>query len=149
MVRCHESADILFPAQPILTADGFKERNFGQFEYKNYMQLQGNTNYQRFIDSGGTTNFPGAEPPEAFKKRCQDAFLSCIEQECFDAAEKKLAFVVHGGTIMSIFEMFGVPKKEYFAWQIPNAVGVLTELSFDESTKQVELIYKKKIAVKE
>ena len=38
--------------------------NFGSFEGKTYFDLNGNEDYQRWIDSGGTLPFPGGESRE-------------------------------------------------------------------------------------
>lgn len=43
------------------------ECDFGEFENKNYKELSGNQDYQRWIDSNGTLPFPGGESREAFK----------------------------------------------------------------------------------
>ena len=34
-----------------------------------------------------------------------------------------MAFVVHGGTIMSILEAFAEEKKNYYDWQVKNGCG--------------------------
>ena len=58
--RCLETAEILFPGQEITVVDEFAECDFGEFENKNYQELSGNPNYQKWVDSGGTMEFPGA-----------------------------------------------------------------------------------------
>lgn len=57
--RCLETAAILFPGQEITVVEEFAECDFGEFENKNYQELSGNPNYQRWVDSGGTLEFPG------------------------------------------------------------------------------------------
>lgn len=121
MKRCIETARILFPDCDYKVIEDFRECDFGEFEYKNYKELDGNENYQRFIDSGGMTGFPGGELPESFRARCQEAFVQELTQ-LKDGVESA-AFVVHGGTIMSILDAFSQPHKEYFAWQAKNANG--------------------------
>lgn len=41
----------------IETVEDFQEMDFGEFEYRNYQELAGNPDYQRFIDSGGRQDF--------------------------------------------------------------------------------------------
>lgn len=129
--RCVQTAGILFPEVQGETVFGLRECEFGAFEYKNYRELQGNEEYQRWIDSGGTLAFPGGESREEFSGRCCAAFESCIAE-----AQKKgctrVVFVVHGGTIMAVMERYGVPHRDYFDWQVKNGCGFSCEA--DEET---------------
>lgn len=122
MKRCIQTAELIYPDMEQLQVSDLRECDFGLFEYKNYLELQDNVFYQNWLDSNGTLPFPEGESREEFSKRCCKAFQACIQQ----AAEKKMksaAFVVHGGTIMSIMEQFARPAKDYFSWQVKNAQG--------------------------
>ncbi len=59
MLRCRQTAEILFPQIPQIEIDPWREMDFGEFEGKNYAQLNGDPRYQAWIDSGGTLAFPG------------------------------------------------------------------------------------------
>ena len=79
MERCLETAEILFPEKlyehvPRIQKAGLSECDFGTFEYKNYLELSGDTEYQHFIDTLGREGFPGGETTEAFKARTVEAF---------------------------------------------------------------------------
>lgn len=137
MKRCLETAGILWPDLISTAASGrfcvvpeLRECDFGDFENKNYKELDGNPDYQAWIDSGGTLPFPNGESMEAFKKRCQDAFAGIVREmkkEWEDAenpfAQSRTAIVAHGGTIMAILEKYGFPKKQYFDYQVKNGCG--------------------------
>lgn len=126
--RCVQSARALFgERRQIEIIEDFREMDFGIFEYKNYEELNGNPDYQRFIDSGGTIAFPGGEEPEAFKARCRNAFKVCIEKAC-NMQRQQVAFVLHGGTIMAILESYGLPKQSYFDYQVKNGAGFAGEI---------------------
>lgn len=74
MKRCVETAAILFPeSEPVIVPD-FRECDFGEFENKNYKELSGNVDYQRWIDSGGRLPFPGGESMSSFQERVCRAF---------------------------------------------------------------------------
>ena len=45
MLRCRETAEILFPAVSQITEAGFRECSFGEFEYRNYQELNGHPDY--------------------------------------------------------------------------------------------------------
>lgn len=128
-LRCMQSAKALFglEEQELEVVEDFRELNFGAFEYKNYQELNKEADYQRFIDSGGTIAFPGGEEPKAFKERCRLAYAACMEK-AHQHKWKKIAFVVHGGTIMAILEAYGLPKRDYFDYQVKNGDGFQGEI---------------------
>ena len=61
MMRCRETAEILFPGQVLCVQEGLQETDFGDFEYKNYEELKENPAYQAWIDSGGQMMVPNGE----------------------------------------------------------------------------------------
>ncbi len=130
MKRCVETAELLFQKYPrdglsFHTVDGLRECDFGVFEYKNYAMLNGSRAYQRFLDTGGQSGFPGGEPLADFKRRCIRAFSQTVKRAFCDSREsgKTLVFIVHGGTIMAIMEAFACPHRKYYSWQAKNLSG--------------------------
>ncbi len=119
MIRCLETADILYPKKKKRVVCGFAECDFGEFEYKNYQDLKGNAHYQRFIDSFGECPFPGGESKRAFCARCVCAMEEILEEE----PEEDTALVVHGGTIMALLDYFSKPHRDYFEWQVECGSG--------------------------
>ncbi len=140
--RCRETAEILFPGREILLVPDFVECDFGEFEGKNYAELNGNPAYQAFIDSGGELPFPGGESRAEMEERCVRAFSEILRENqpagspvsvhpsiCRDGfgdipeTDQFLALVVHGGTILSICHHFfgGDP----FSWKVGCGEGVL------------------------
>lgn len=118
MQRCIQTAAILFPGQAAQIVPDFRECDFGDFEGKSYAELNGNPQYQAWIDSGGTATFPHGETPAAFRQRCCDAFSAAMKQ--YTGAES-ICMVVHGGTIMSVLAEFALPQRSYFDWMTENA----------------------------
>lgn len=137
MLRCRQSAKLLFPEASQTVIADFREMDFGEFEYKNYAELSGDKRYQAFIDSGGSTDFPGAEPQREFRQRVRTAFEQCMEQAFMsaksrasmaDEPQEPFIFLVHGGTIMAILDAYAVPHRDYFDWQVQAASGYRCEL---------------------
>ena len=117
MRRCTETTALLYPGQAFTICDDLRETDFGDFEGKSYHELNGDPDYQAWIDSGGTADFPHGESLLQFKKRSVSAFLDCIANCSGDAA-----FIVHGGTIMAVCE--ALHGGNYYDYHIPNA-GIL------------------------
>ena len=127
MIRCTQTAGILFPGKKLNIIDELAECDFGEFENKNYKELSGDPRYQAWIDSNGILAFPGGESKDECATRnlegFQRAVSACIREEITEAA-----LVVHGGTIMNIMEQYALPKKEFYEWHIGNGCGYLVEL---------------------
>lgn len=142
MLRCRETAALLYPEAEQICVDAFRECDFGKFEYKNYEELNGNPDYQRFIDSEGCQGFPGGESRDAFIERCAAGFetvcklhlQSALESEsCGWKASSDILMVVHGGTIMALLSRYARPKRGYYDWQVKNGQGYSMELMHDEN----------------
>lgn len=120
MIRCRETAELLFPQKRLRIIDQLSECDFGTFENKNYRELSGNQEYQDWIDSGGTLPFPGGESRESFRRRTLEGF-SRVVTACIREKVNAVAVVVHGGSIMNIMEAYGHPERDFYSWHVKNA----------------------------
>ena len=121
MKRCIRSAEILWPGMEPEIVTGFRECDFGSFEGKNYRELNGSSDYQAWIDSGGELPFPGGESRQSFALRSVNAFR---ELDLF-SSQRDCALVVHGGTIMAVMEAYARPRGSYFDFQVKCAEGFI------------------------
>ena len=108
----------------------FRECDFGDWENKRYAELNGNADYQAWIDSGGELPFPNGESRAQFAARCVTAFESIRRQT------EACALIAHGGTIMAIMERYAMPRGTYFSFQIGNGCGFI--LNGDGSYEAIE-----------
>lgn len=120
MRRCMETAQLLYPNVRIEVIDDFRECDFGEFENKNYAELNGRADYQAWIDSNGEMPFPGGESRSDFARRCVKAFdvISNLHEEY-------CAIIAHGGTIMAIMESYANPRGNYYDYQVKNGEGFI------------------------
>ena len=123
MKRCLETAAILYPGVPVEIVPAFRECDFGLFENKNYLELNGRQDYQAWIDSGGELPFPEGESRKEFAARCLGAFRELRERKL----NGDCALIVHGGTIMAIMEACTQPPKGYYDFQVKNGNGYILE----------------------
>lgn len=128
MKRCIETADILYPGKVPILVPQWKEMDFGLFEGKNYQELNGDKQYQAWIDSGGTLPFPQGESRPCFLQRCSLGMYESVDRyrELFTGGVK-IGCVVHGGTIMALLSTFY--GGEYFDYQVKNGRGYCCMLS--------------------
>lgn len=144
MLRCRQTADILFQRKPDLICKAFREMDFGQFEGKNYEELKDDPEYQRWLDSNGTLPFPEGEGQDVFLKRTCRGFEAVMDwliaRQCEEAA-----FVVHGGTIMAILSAYSKTGESFYNWQVSNGSGyvaVAEETDWRQGKKQLTEIEK-------
>lgn len=128
MKRCIETADILYPGKVPILVPQWKEMDFGLFEGKNYQELNGDKQYQAWIDSGGTLPFPQGESRPCFLQRCSQGMYESVDRyrKLFTGGVK-IGCVVHGGTIMALLSTFY--GGEYFDYQVKNGRGYCCMLS--------------------
>lgn len=122
LLRCVQTAGILYPMEQPVLIDGLRECDFGEFENKTWYELKDRPDYQAWIDSHGKGTPPGGEPPEAFKARVCAAFAQSMGKSFRDGLSD-IAFVVHGGTIMAVMEQYAVPHRDFYGWQVENLGG--------------------------
>lgn len=163
-LRAKQTADILFPGAKQVEIAEFAECRFGDFEYKNYAELNGNPEYQRFIDSGGTTAFPGGETKAEFTDRVMRGFekvfvdvesreeqkrLRCDVSSRIEMAHTSLSdtiiIVAHGGTIMALLDQLSEPHKDYFDWQVKPGEGIAGWLEVTADGMQIVSYEKMKL----
>ena len=149
MKRCVETAGILYPRLEPVVIPEWEEIDFGMFEYKNYEELKDDENYQGWIDSKGTADFPGGESRAAFVGRCGSGF-----QRMFEILERehtkepvRVSAIVHGGTIMALLSSYAKEgcRKGYFDYQITNGRGYLTLAKCRKETETETRIWIEKI----
>ncbi len=122
MQRCIQSAQIIYPEAEIHTVSDLKECDFGLFENHSDEELSGMPAYEAWISTGRMDAFPEGESVTGFKARSVSAFEDCLF-DCLKHRIDSAAFVVHGGSIMSIMEAYGDPTRTYYEYQVKNGDG--------------------------
>lgn len=138
MLRCQESAGILFPGKKVYPIEEWREMNFGAYEGKNYEDLKNDSYYQKWIDSNGTLPFPEGESQQEYIKRCQRGLHAATkiiegkiarevaENQMTESQPRNITAVVHGGTIMALLHILA--GGNYFDYQVKNGGGYCCKL---------------------
>ncbi|MBQ7677078.1 MAG: histidine phosphatase family protein [Lachnospiraceae bacterium] len=117
MLRCRQTAEIIYPHVDAVVLDGLKERDFGIYEGKTFTELTSDAAYMKWVNSGGTLPFPGGEDDGCFRQRVLFAFDGIWRAE----HRKRVAIIAHGGTIMTIMaERFAKKGEDAFSFQLAN-----------------------------
>ena len=117
MLRTRQTAEIVFPGIKYEIVDDLRETDFGIFEAKTADELKDNEDYVNWLASMCLDPIPGGEGVSEFKERCCNAFARITEKLPKDCT---VAFVVHGGVIMSTMERFGNEGKSFYDYHVKN-----------------------------
>ena len=130
MKRSLQTAQIFFPGRESIISDDLKEMDFGIFEGQNYMDLNGDQDYQAWVDSGCTSRIPGGESMDSFIKRTMTGFREAV-RTAIDKRIATLCIVAHGGSIMSVmYSLFG---GNYYDYYTQNGDGYIFRLEVDDA----------------
>ncbi|MCI8554551.1 MAG: histidine phosphatase family protein [Clostridiales bacterium] len=137
LLRCTETARLLYPMLAPLILPALNELNFGTFEGKTYEQLKNDPTYQRWIDSAGRIPPPGGESGRDFSLRLQGA-LGSIANDVRRTGARRAAAVTHGGCIMTLLSEAAPSVNRFYAYQTVCGGGF--RLMMDIDTLQISEI---------
>lgn len=127
MLRCRQTAALLYPGREAVVIEGLRERCFGEFEGLTHGEIIARPGFEGWGMNEGSMTFPGGEELEAFYERCSAAFWETAAR-CADEAISDAAFVTHGGVIMALMAGYASPARQsYFDWACGNGCGYRLE----------------------
>ena len=140
MLRCRQTAKILFPDNDITLIDNLKEYDFGDFEGKTAHELEIDPAYLEWT-SGKATCTPNGEDNAEFAKRIALGINEVI-RDMMEKGVYRSAVIMHGGTIMTFLASCGLPRRHLTEWATENGRGytILVDPSIYSRTGAVEVI---------
>lgn len=116
LLRARQSAEILFPGCALELMDHLREAGFGIYEGRSLAELKTDAEFQKWVSFGSGLVPPGAEPHDAFARRCV-AGLSELAEDMMRRGLPSAAVVTHAGVIANILASAAYPKKSVYDWQ--------------------------------
>lgn len=140
MLRCLQTAHILYPAKDVQTVDKLAEIDFGDFEGKTANELENNPAYADWA-AGRISAAPGGEDNLDFAKRLCVGLNEIVRDMMANGAEHA-AVIMHGGAIMMLLASCAVPRKSMVEWTCAAGSGysILVTPSLYHSSGVVEVI---------
>ena len=130
--RARETAGILFPEAEQTVITDLREMNFGAFEGRGWWEMEQDSDYRAWVESGCSLRCPGGETRAEFSGRvcaAMEEILRAFADREARGSESTAAVVAHGGTMMAALERWGEPRRDYWRWQLPCGSG--WELEWD------------------
>lgn len=124
MLRCRQTAALLWPEAEQTVIGDLRETDFGPFEGKNHEELKNDPLYQRWLAG----EMAVGEPAEDCARRGALA-LKAIWEDAKAHGYERLGVVSHGGLLMGMLTLHGVPAREkFYDWYPVNCGGYRAEL---------------------
>ncbi len=121
MLRCRQTAKIIYPDREILVVPDLIEYDFGEFEGKTANELEILPEYTEWT-SGKRSAPPGGEDNTEFVKRICVA-INTIVRDMMENDVTDAAVFMHGGTIMSFLAAAALPRQSLLQWTTENGRG--------------------------
>ncbi len=121
MMRCRQTAAVLFPEHETVPVEELIEYDFGAFEGMTADELEGTVEYTEWA-SGKLEAPPGGETTVNFIKRIVLG-LNMIVQDMMNSGITESAVIMHGGAIMMLLGNTAVPRKRSVEWTSENGRG--------------------------
>ena len=136
LVRCAQTAELLWPEAEETVIPQLRETDFGPFEGKNHEELKDDPLYQQWISAADFAKIPVGESAEDAAARAGEG-LERILSDAKEHGYERVGVVSHGGTLMGLLWRFGRPEREYYGWMCPNCGGYRALVREDPLTLEI------------
>ena len=120
--RCVETCKLLYPEQNPLSIANLSECNFGEWDGKTADDLKDDEDFHKWLAGDASIKPPRGESNDDFVRRICKMFESIVEG-LLKTGTTESVIVTHGGVIMTLLAIYGVPQAKPFEWAMDNGFG--------------------------
>lgn len=120
--RCTQTAKLLYPQQNAIVIDQLSECCFGEWENKTADELKGNPDFEKWLAGSTDIKPPRGESSADFTKRVCLVFKQIVDG-LMKTNNTEAVIITHGGVIMTLLSVFGLPQAKPFEWTMDNGFG--------------------------
>lgn len=121
LLRCRQTAAILYPEKEIIPVENFKEYDFGDFEGKTAAELEGNPYFADWASGKLTAPPNGEENSDFIKRLCVG--LNQVVLHMIESGNYNAGVIMHGGAIMMLLSACAVPRRRPVEWTSDSGKG--------------------------
>lgn len=122
LMRCVQTAKVLYPENEVVTVPGLEEYNFGEWEGKTAKDLKDDEKFLQWVSNSKDVYPDGGESLSNFECRVLKSFEDLVKKIIL-SDKKDNVIISHGGVIMTILSAFGVPRAKMYDWLVDNGCG--------------------------
>lgn len=120
--RCIETCKILYPEHNPLEIPNLSECNFGEWEGKTADELKNEPDFKKWLAGDTYVKPPRGESNADFTRRICKMFESVVEG-LMKTGTTESVIITHGGVIMTLLAVYGLPQAKPFEWAVDNGFG--------------------------
>lgn len=120
--RCTQTAKLLYPDLKPLVIANLSECNFGEWEGKTAEELKDDEDFQKWLAGDNSVKPPRGESNADFVRRICRVFESIVEG-LMKTGVTESVMITHGGVIMTLLAVYGLPQAKPFEWTMDNGFG--------------------------
>lgn len=120
--RCTETCNILYPEQNPIAIPQLSECNFGEWEGKTGDELKDDADFKKWLAGDASVKPPRGESNADFVRRICLMFEDIVEG-LMKTGTTESVIVTHGGVIMTLLAVYGMPQAKPFEWTMDNGFG--------------------------
>lgn len=120
--RCKETCEIIYPALKPIVIDQLSECNFGLWEGKTADELKDDKDFQQWIGGSNEVKPPKGESSADFTRRICRMFEDIVTGLMKTGTTESI-IVTHGGVIMTLLSIYGLPQAKPFDWVMYGGYG--------------------------
>lgn len=130
LLRCRQTANIIFGDIPYIESTNLRECSFGSWEEKTYEELKHEAKYQAWLDDYECIAPPGGESLRQLEVRVIKGFCEVI------TSSNHPIIITHGGPIRALLSKFVNDSKKFWDWDVPH--GSMYTLCWKERQEVLE-----------
>ena len=120
--RCLETCEIIYPAIKPIVIDDLRECSFGEWEGRSADSLSGNEDFKKWLAGDTFVKPPKGESGAEFTKRVCNIFQNIVDG-LLKTKNTNSVIVTHGGVIMTLLSVYGLPQAKPFDWAMEDGCG--------------------------
>jgi alpha-ribazole phosphatase len=122
LLRCLQTADILYPDTYTEEFHDLTDLNLGEFQGKTVEELRGTGAFEAWMQNSLLNPPPGGEKAGDFTARIVDG-IGAIFSRMMEERMQSAAVVTHAGVIMTLLTAIGQPRLPLHEWKVNNGCG--------------------------
>lgn len=120
--RCLETCEIIYPDSKPIIVDDLKEIDFGLWEGKTADDLKDDEVFNKWLSGDNSVKPPQGESSADFTRRICLMFQKIVDG-LVSTGNTEAVIVTHGGVIMTLMAVYGLPQAKPFEWAVDSGCG--------------------------
>lgn len=120
--RCLQTCEIIYPSIKPIVIDQLRECSFGEWEGMTAEDLSKKEDFKKWLAGDTSVKPPKGESSADFTRRVCNIFRDIVDG-LIKTGNTNCVIVTHGGVIMTLLSVYGLPQAKPFEWTMGDGCG--------------------------